>query len=177
MKKEFDEKYKQEAQKYLERNLEGLREANPGQIFRYLKRLFAKPGDCADLGTFTLPNYESENLTDQQVAERLADYFAAISSDYPPLATNLLPTRVQEKLRSLGKPPKISEYDTYCKMKAAKKPRSGVPGDLPKQVNQEFLVELSAPVSRIINSMFQSYEWPAHWKIENVIPVANKTWV
>ena len=172
MKKEFDEKYKQEAQKYLAKNLEGLREANPGQIFNVLKKLGAKPGDCADLGTFTLPNYESENLTDQQVAERLAEYFAAISSDYPPLATNLLPTRVQEKLLSAGKPPKISEYDTYCKIKAAKKPRSGVPGDLPKQVNQEFLVELSAPVSRIINSMFQSFEWPAHWKIENVIPVA-----
>ena len=33
-------------------------------------------------------------------------------------------------------------------------------------------MELSAPVSRIINSMFQSFEWPAHWKIENMIPVA-----
>ena len=46
---------------------------------------------------------------------------------------------------------------------------------MPKQITQEFLPELSAPVSKIINSMFQSYEWPAHWKIEHVIPIAKTT--
>ena len=90
-------------------------------------------------------------------------------------ATNALPARVQEKLRSTEKPPILTEYDVYCKIKAAKKPRSGVPGDFPKLITQEFLPELSAPVSRIINSMFQSYEWPEHWKIENVVPIAKTT--
>ena len=175
MKKEFDKKFKHEAQKYLERNLEGLRESNPGQAFKVLKRLGAKPGDCTDLSTFSLPVFESENLSDQQAAERLAEYFAAISGEFPPLATNALPARVQEKLRSKEKPPILTEYDVYCKIKAAKKPRSGVPGDFPKLITQEFLPELSAPASRIINSMFQSYEWPEHWKIENVIPIAKTT--
>ena len=175
MKKEFDKKFKHEAQKYLERNLEGLRESNPGQAFKVLKRLGAKPGDCTDLSTFSLPVFESENLSDQQAAERLAEYFAAISGEFPPLATNALPARVQEKLRSTEKPPILTEYDVYCKIRTAKKPRSGVPGDFPKLITQEFLPELSAPVSRIINSMFQSYEWPEHWKIENVIPIAKTT--
>ena len=175
LKKEFDVKFKQEAKKYLDKNLEGLREANPGQVFNVLKKLGAKPGDCSDLGTFSLPGYESENLSDQQAAERLADYFAAISSEFPALATNLLPMSVQEKLCSDEKPPVVTEYDAYCKIKAAKKPRSGVPGDFPKLITQEFVPEFSAPVSRIINSMFQSYEWPEHWKIENVIPIAKTT--
>ena len=71
-----------------------MRESNPGQAFKVLKKLGAKPGDCSDLGTFSLPVYESENLSDQEAAERLADYFATISSDFPALATNLLPARV-----------------------------------------------------------------------------------
>ena len=75
-----------------------------------------------------------------------------------------LPLRVQTKLQTSKKPPVISEYDAYCKIKSAKKPKSGVPNDLPKAIIQEFSPELSLPVSRIINSMFQSYQWPAHWK-------------
>ena len=98
LKKEFDVKFKHEAKKYLDKNLEGLREANPGQVLNVLKKLGAKPGNCSDLETFSLPGYESENLSDQQAAERLADYFAAISSQFPALATNQLPTGVQEKL-------------------------------------------------------------------------------
>ena len=66
----------------------------------------------------------------------------------------------------------VTEHDVYSKIRAAKKPRSGVPGDLPKIITQEFSPELSYPVRRIINSMFQSYEWPDHWKTENVIPIA-----
>ena len=47
-----------------------------------------------------------------------------------------------------------------------------MPNDLPKAIIQEFSPELSLPVSRIINSMFQSYQWPAHWKEEHVIPIS-----
>ena len=92
----------------MQKNLEGLREARPGQAFNILKRLGAKPGDCSDLSTFSLPAFESENLSDEQSAERLANYFATISGEFPPLATNLLPVRVQEKLRSAGKPPMVN---------------------------------------------------------------------
>ena len=172
LKSQFEEKYKKEARKYLEKSIEGLREAKPGQAFSILKRLGAKPGECSDLSTFSLPVYESENLTEEQSAQRLAEYFAEISAEFPPLSTNLLPARVQEKIQLSEKPPIVSEYDVYRKICAAKKPRSGIPGDLPKPIIQEFSPELAAPVSRIINSMFQTYEWPSHWKIENVIPIA-----
>ena len=38
-------------------------------------------------------------------------------------------------------------------------------------MTQEFLPELAAPVSRIINSILVSGEWPSQWKLEHVIPV------
>ena len=171
IKKKFDTKYKEEAQKYLQKRLDDLGEAKPGQVFNVLKRLGAQPGDCTDGGTFSLPAYESESLSDQQSAEKMAEYFASISREFPPLNKTALPTRVQIKLQTSKKPPIISEYDTYRKIRAAKKPRSGVPSDLPKVITQEFSPELSLPVSRIINTMFQSYQWPAHWKLEHVIPI------
>ena len=171
LKRLFETKYKEEAQKYLHKNLEALGEAKPGQAFNVLKRLGAQPGDQQSGTSFSLPAFESESLTDQQCAERLADYFASISREFPPLNLASLTAHVQTKLQTSEKPPILSEYEVYCKIKAAKKPRSGVPSDVPKVITQEFSPELSFPVSRIINSMFQSYQWPAHWKTEHVIPI------
>ena len=171
LKKQFDAKYKLEAKKYLEKRLDDLGEAKPGQVFNILKRLGAQPGDCSVSGAFSLPAHVSESLSDQESAEKMAKHFASISQQYPPLNTSALPPRVQDKLQTSEKPPVISEYDTYCKIRAAKKPRSGVPCDLPKIITQEFLPELSLPVIRIINTMFQSYQWPSHWMVENVIPI------
>ena len=45
----------------------------------------AQPGDCVDSNTFTLPNHVNENLSEEQSAERIADYFATISQEFPPL--------------------------------------------------------------------------------------------
>ena len=70
-----------------------------------------------------------------------------------------------------NKPPHISEYDTYCKLKSTKKPKSGVPNDLPKALLQEFLPELASPVNKIMQNIFNSGEWPNSWKLEHVIPI------
>ena len=43
---------------------------------------------------------------------------------------------------------------------AAKKPRFGVPNDLPKTIIKEFAPKLALPISRIINSITATGEWP-----------------
>ena len=104
-------------------------------------------GDCIDSNTFTLPGHEDENLTEEQSAERIADFFAHISQEFPPLDVKLLPLRVQHKLDSDSSPlPVIDNYDVYQKIRAAKKPKSGVPGDLPRVIVQDFAPELATPV-------------------------------
>jgi hypothetical protein len=128
----------------------------------------AQPADCMNLNTFTLPQHETENLSEEESAERIASHFAQISNEFPPLDVNCLPMRVQTKLKDRECPPVISDYDVYCKIRAAKKPKSGVPNDLPKIINQEFSPELSKPVSRIINNIVQSGQWPTEWKLEYV---------
>ena len=55
-----------------------------------------------------------------------------------------------------------------------KKPNSGVASDIPKQLITEFAPELAVPMTQIINKIFESGEWPAHWKKEFVVPIAKK---
>ena len=68
-----------------------------------------------------------------------------------------LPERVQQKLispESESSVPNIEEYEVYNKIKAAKKPKSGVPGDLPRRLVNEFSPELSQTMCSIFNSVF-----------------------
>ena len=74
-------------------------------------------------------------------------------------------------MRSKSSPPTISERETYEKIVAANKPKSGVPGDLPSSMLKEFSVELATPLSKIINNIFKSAEWPEDWKVEFVTPL------
>ena len=157
--------------KYLNRNLESIRDSKPGHVFNILKQLGAQPGDCPESKTFSLSEHERENLSPEQSAERIATHFSAISSEYPPLQIEQLPSRVRDKLIPGELAPSLSEYDVYCKIRAAKKPRSGIPGDLPKTLIQEFSPELATPVSKVINNIFKSGEWPSHWKLEQVTPI------
>ena len=170
--KEFDDKYLIEAQKFIDKNVESLKDTQPGRAFRTLKKMGAQPGDCTDSNSFTLPSHQSKNLTAQESAECIADHFADISKSFPPLSTGLLPERVQAKLKSDQQPPPvITVEDTWQKIENAKKPKSGVPFDLPQQITKEFSVELANPLSKIIGKIAKTARWPDHWKKEYITPI------
>ena len=86
----------------------------------------------------------------------------------------LLPFLPMSKPNSSARidPPDISEYEVYRKIRAAKKPKSGVPNDIPRLLVQEFAAELAKPVGRIINSITSTAVWPDQWKLEHIVPVA-----
>ena len=151
--------------------IDGLKEAEPGKAYKILKNLGAQPGDCDDSQTFSLPGHLTENLSDQQSAERIADHFASISSEYNPLDLDLVPDRVRQKLSTESTPPKISEYECYEKIMKAKKPQSGVPGDLPAKIVKEHSVELAGPLHTLLNKIVQTAEWPKQWKMEYITPI------
>ena len=172
MAKEFDEKYKIAANKYMEKNVVELKDTNPGQAYTILKNMGAQPGDCTDSNTFALPGHVCQNLSNQESAERIADHFAEISQQYPPLNVELLPVHVQETLQAKSTPPTITEWETLKKINAAKKPKSGIPGDLPRLITKEFGVELSVPMCKILNNIFKTAQWPRTWLQEYVTPLA-----
>ena len=167
----FEVKYKTAAEKYMRKNIDELKHTNPGQAYSILKKMGAQPGDCTDSNTFTLPNHQAANLTNEQSAEAIAAHFAHISQEFPPLDVKLLPQRVQTKLSLSSNPPVITVKETQDMIIGCKKPKSGVPGDLPRIITKEFADELATPMSRIFNSIFKHAEWPTSWKLEYVTPI------
>ena len=94
---QFKSKYKIAAEKYLNKNLDELKETKPGQAYSILKKMGAQPGDCLDNNTFTLTSHEG--LSDEESVECIAAHFAEISQEFPPLDVTTLPRQVQNKLQ------------------------------------------------------------------------------
>ena len=150
---QFKSKYKAAAKRFIESKVDALKETQPGKAYKILKSMGAQPGDCTDSHSFTLPNHTS--LTDQESADQIAEHFASISREFLPLDVKILPERVRSRLCEESVAPIITEYECYTRLIAAKKPTSGVPGDLPSVIIKEFTVELANPVSKLLNNIVQ----------------------
>ena len=64
LKTKFKQKYKIEASKYIQKNVEDLKVSNPGRAYSTLKKLGAQPGNCTDSNSFKLPSHTADNLTE-----------------------------------------------------------------------------------------------------------------
>ena len=131
LKEVYDRKYQQAATSYLEKNVWSLKNDDPGKAYKNLKKLGAQPGDYQDEGTFTLPSHQDENLSIEESTERIAQHFASISQQYPPLNHELLPASVKTKLANVTEEevPILTEEEVWKKISQSKKPKSAVPGD------------------------------------------------
>ena len=160
--------------------MDSLRESNPGKAYNILKKIGAKPGEF-DEATFTLPSHE--NLNSNEAAEKIAEHFSQISREYPPLSLATLPERVQTKVENpeiLSKVPNLSEHEVFARICAANKPKSGVPGDLPRKLVSEFAPELSTPMCAIVNNILKTAKqgiakWPDTWRQEFGTPLQKVT--
>ena len=173
----YDKKYKKAATDYLEKNVRSLKEEDYGKAYQSLKKLGAQPGDCLDEGSFTLLSHLEENLTTEESTEKIAEHFAKISQEFPPLKITLLPDVVKEKIsgeNSATELPEISDYEMYRAIRRSKKPRSQVPGDLPRRLIQEFGPELAAPAAKILHNIVKTGKWPRQWRTEYGIPLKKK---
>ena len=170
---EFEQKFNKAMSDYMNKNISDIKNSNPSKAYALLKRLGARPGVCDEMNNFSLPSHA--NLSPLQSAERIADHFSQISQEYPPLNRDTLPDRVKAKIsRSDENLPEISEYEVYQKIRGAKKPKAGVPGDVPRRLIQEFSPELTTPITKVFRNIIRTKEWPAQWKVEYVTPVQKK---
>ena len=138
----------------------------------------AQPGDCSDEGSFTLQSHLEDNLTEVESIERIASHFSQISQEFPPLDYNLLPDQVKAKLSCPCSPddmPTISDYDVYEQIRKSKKPRSSVPGDLPRRIVQEFGPEIATPAGRIFRNIVKTGHWPKQWRLEYGTPLQKQS--
>ena len=177
LKSEFTKKLEKAASTFLRKNVDSLKKSNPGQAYTILKKMGAQPGECEDMSSFTLPAHAG--LSPKESAEKIADFFSEISQEFPPLSMDALPDRVKVKLlnpESESEIPPILEHDVYKKIKSANKPKSGVPGDIPRRLVSEFGPELATPTCMIYNNITKSAQqgaakWPTSWKQEHGTPL------
>ena len=114
------------------------------------------------------------NLTSKESVERIATHFARVSQEYPPLDVSVLPADVLNKLRApdmLVNAPQLSESDVEEQIRKAKKPKAGIPGDLPRRIVQRFAPQLAKPYKKVYNNIVQSGELPFVWKVEHGLPL------
>ena len=168
LKLDYDTLFLRKSQEYIESNVTQLKSVNPSRAAAILKKLGGAPGDCGDKGEFVILSHQAANLSPQESTEKLLKYFTDISKEYEPLEIANLPVRVKVKLLDRGeKCPLIEDFQVYESIRKAKKPRStGVPGDLPKKLLQEFPVEFAAPVGKIFRRVLDTNLWPSDWSKE-----------
>ena len=167
----FDEKLCQAGAKFLEKNVESIMQAKPGQAYKVLKRMGAQPGDNPDDGSFSLPEHVRLGLSAAESADRLAQKFADISQEYPPLVITELPDRIQKILKE-GETQNIPYISRDCvkeKLSKADVQKGGVQGDLPTKLIKEFAHELSEPVAQIYRKITKTGKWPKKWRLEQGI--------
>jgi hypothetical protein len=169
LKAAFTEMFEKEAHKYKDKIIAEVTDGKRGSAYKALKKLGS--GKCDD-NSFDIPSHVEQNLSSEESAEVLAEYFSSISQEFDPIDPSSFTPDLKEKLQAPTEPvPILQEYQVYQKIVAAKKPNSSVPGDLPKKVVTSFSVELSAPVTTIYNKITTTAEYPRQWVIEHQTPI------
>ena len=141
LKDKFDKKLQIEADKYHQKILAEVSDGKKNNAYRALRKLESGV-NIQKNSNFSLPTHVEEDLSTFQSAERLADYFSAISQEFQPICPELFPPKIKEILAK-GKTdptkPVLEEWEVYEKLCKAKKPNSIVPGDLPVKLIKEFI--------------------------------------
>ena len=72
-------------------------------------------------------------------------------------------------------PPQVESYEVYERLRKLKKTRSTLPIDLPEKLRQACSVELSDPLTDIINCSLTQAQYPRLWQQEWVTPAPKVT--
>ena len=168
----FQTKLKAESLKYKNRITLEVQEGKRGSGYSAIRSLGDGPAEWDKKKEFIIPAYVEAGLTPQESANRLADYFTAISQTVQPLNVNkfhpALQLAIQNGRCDINKPV-LSQLDVYRKLLKIKKPNSKVEGDIPKKLIKEFPYLWAGPATTIFNRIIQTSDWPRQWKTEHAI--------
>ena len=137
---------------------------------KHVKLLAARPGDQS-LTTFSLPKHVENNFTALESSNAICEYFSKISQEYVALDVRNLPVSVQTKLANDPcNHPYLTEHAVHDALIKGKK-TSSVPGDVPVEILNEFLPELTTPITAIYREAISTHTWPKSWKKEFHLPI------
>ena len=174
LKTEFETKKKEAVKKYADKIIEEVREGTRSSSYKALRKLGVRSGDIKD-DLFTIPSHIEESLSEEESAEKIADYFSNISQEFEPLSFENLPPNIKASFLNAKDDPNIpvlEPHEVYARMLKAKKPNSIIHGDIPMKIVKLFTPELALPAAIIYNKINSSFQYPRQWVIESQFPVA-----
>ena len=145
--------------------ISGLKDTDPATWMKRMDRLGKASFETGQDGW----KFQSENLSDQDLTEDIADYFANISNSFTPVDPSLLdlvPPGADFVSETSCIP---TEPEVFSILQTSKK-TSSVPNDLPTTFLKEFLPFLSKPALIIFSNAILSGKYPTRWKTEFVSP-------
>ena len=133
---------------------------NPRKFFTIAKRVSSVQNEPKMM----IPDLEG--CSDIQTAEKIAEHFSAVSNQYKPVNLSELPVYLPAL-----KPPQVTEYEIYQKLRKLKSTKSTNPLDLPVALRKEYDIFLASPLTDIINTCLKEQIFPEAWKLEIVTPI------
>ena len=165
--KEYQSKLKAVKIEYKAKFLdEAIKAKNPRNAFKALKKL---SGAKETQNNFILPGWE--NKSDFETSNLLCEFFSSISNEYKALDIGALPDRVKIHLKSIDQVeiPQFGEEQVFQQLNKMKIPSSMVQNDLPPKVLKEVLIELTCPLTILINACLRDGVFPKAFKTETTI--------
>ena len=131
-----------------------------------------QPGQSWNNPQVSIQTYVEEGLSHKQAANRLANYFSAISQTVDPLDESQFPPALRLALqegRVSNAKPELTQHQVYCKILRVTKPKSSVPGDVPRILLTRYAFQYAKPATKIYNKIIQSSTWPRQWLEEQAV--------
>ena len=124
---------------------------------------------CSDRPKQWSVNDLAPEIDENDLLEKLADYFSAITSSFEPVDIDQIPVTYDAGHMI------ITEEMVEERLRTMKKPKGTVPGDVPPKALATIYKKLVTPLHRIFNKVLTTYDWPSQWKTEfqTIIPKKN----
>ena len=151
---------------FSENFITSLKDTDPSTWMKRMSKLGMATFEKEDAGW----HFQTEEKSDQELTDEMADYFADISKDFPPVDASLLDL-VPPKAPFVSEVSCLpSEHEIYTLLLASKK-TSSVPNDFPATFVKEFLPFLAKPAQIIFSQSIIDGVYPTRWKTEFVSPL------
>ena len=112
----------------------------------------------------SLPN--PDNLTLEQLADKINDKFVAVMQNYSPIMGSDLRIPLHN-----DQPIQVQPSAVYSKLSTLQTSKASGPDDISPWLLKEYAAVLAHPISSIINCSFKNEMVPANWKKANVVPI------
>ena len=102
---------------------------------------------------------------DEEIAEKLSEHFITISREFDGLSHEDIPTAESRRI------PELTAAQVAKRLKAFRKPKTMVNGDIFPALVNEVADDLAKPLADIYNAVSDTKQWPQAWKFEYVTAI------